>query len=106
MHPMTFDFGQSGTRKKPVRPHRQSKSERLDVRVVPSAKRVIREAMSLTGLTAGDLAYEGARRLLDEYQRWALADADNSAFLAALERKPRPSARLVEALRRHRRLLG
>jgi uncharacterized protein (DUF1778 family) len=90
---MTFGFGQSGPRKKLVRPLRESKSERLEVRVVLSVKRVIREAMSVTGL-----AYEGARRLLDEHRRMALADADNKALFAALERQPRPSARLVEAL--------
>jgi uncharacterized protein (DUF1778 family) len=82
------------------------KSERLELRIAPSAKRVIREAMSVTGLAAGDLAYEGARRLLNEHQRMALAGADREAFLASLERKPRPSARLVEALKRHRRLFG
>jgi len=94
------------TRKKPTLPRRERKSERLELRVAPSAKRVIREAMSVTGLAAGDLAYEGARRLLDEHQRMVLAGADRDAFLAALERKPRPSARLVEALKRHRRLFG
>ena len=92
-------------RKKPAVPRRELKTERLELRVAPSAKRIIREAMSVTGLAAGDLAYEGAKRLLDEHQRMALVDADRTAFLAALERKPIPSARLVEALKRHRRLL-
>jgi uncharacterized protein (DUF1778 family) len=94
----------ASARKKPAVPRRELKSERLELRIAPSAKRVIREAMSVTGLAAGDLAYEGARRLLDEHQRMALAGDDRDAFLAALERKPRAPARLVEALRRHRRL--
>lgn len=93
-------------RKKPAAPRRELKSERLELRVAPSAKRVIRQAMSVTGLAAGDLAYEGARRLLDEHQRMVLAGADRDAFLAALERKPRSSPRLVEALKRHHRLFG
>jgi uncharacterized protein (DUF1778 family) len=94
------------TRKKAAPSRPELKSERLELRVAPSAKRVIRQAMSVTGLAAGDLAYEGARRLLDEHQRMVLAGADRDAFLAALDRKAQPSPRLVEALKRHRRLFG
>jgi uncharacterized protein (DUF1778 family) len=94
------------TRRKPVPSKREYKSERLELRLAPSAKKVIQEAMSVTGLAAGDLAYEGARRLLDEHQRMVLSGADRDAFLAALDRKPDPAPRLVEALRRHRALFG
>jgi uncharacterized protein (DUF1778 family) len=76
------------------------------LRLAPSAKKVIQRAMSVTGLAAGDLAYEGALRLLDEHQRMVLTGADRDAFLAAIERKPDPAPRLVEALKRHRRLFG
>jgi uncharacterized protein (DUF1778 family) len=93
-------------RKKPAPPKREYKSERLELRVAPSAKRVIQQAMSVTGLAAGDLAYEGARRLLDDHQRMMLAGADRDAFMAALNRKPNPAPRLVEALKRHRLLFG
>jgi uncharacterized protein (DUF1778 family) len=93
-------------RKKPTSPKREYKSERLELRLAPSAKRVIQQAMSVTGLAAGDLAYEGARRLLDEHQRMVLSGADRDAFLAAVARKPDPAPRLVEALKRHRHLLG
>jgi uncharacterized protein (DUF1778 family) len=75
-------------------------------RLTPSAKDVIRQAMAVTGLAAGDLAYKGARRLLDEHQRMVLLGADRDAFIAAIERVGEPPARLVEALKRHRRLLG
>ena len=60
--------------------------------------------MSITGLAAGDLAYEGARRLLDEHRRMVLSGADRDAFLAEIGRKPDPSSRLVEALKRRRNL--
>jgi len=93
-------------RKKSTSPRREYKSERLELRLAPSAKRIIQQAMSVTGLAAGDLAYEGARRLLDEHQRMVLRGKDRDAFLAALERKPSPAPRLVEALKRHRRLFG
>jgi len=93
-------------RKKPTSPKREYKTDRLELRLAPSAKKVIRQAMSVTGLAAGDLAYEGARRLLDEHQRMVLSGADRDAFLAAVSRRPDPSPRLVKALKRHRRLFG
>ena len=64
----------ASSRKKAKPTAREYKTERLELRVAPSAKRVIRQAMSVTGLAAGDLAYEGARRLLDEHQRMVLVE--------------------------------
>lgn len=93
-------------RKKPASPKREYKTQRLELRLAPSAKKVIQQAMSVTGLAAADLAYEGARRILDEHQRMVLSGADRDTFLAAISRKPNPSSRLVESLRRHRQLLG
>jgi uncharacterized protein (DUF1778 family) len=91
--------------KKPAS-RRERKTQRLELRVAPSVRRVIHQAMSVTGLAAGDLAYEGARRLLEEHQRMVLLGADRDAFIAAIERNPKPAPRLVEALKRHRRVLG
>jgi uncharacterized protein (DUF1778 family) len=96
----------SAARKKSTSPKREYKTDRLELRLAPSAKKVIRQAMSVTGLAAGDLAYEGARRLLDEHQRMVLSGADRDAFLAAVSRRPDPSPRLVKALKRHRHLFG
>src|SRR5262245_41541177 len=79
------------TRRKPASPKREYKTQRLELRLAPSAKKVIQQAMSITGLAAGDLAYEGARRLLDEHQRMVLSGADRDAFLAAVSREPEPS---------------
>jgi uncharacterized protein (DUF1778 family) len=39
-----------------------------------------------------------------DVDRVVLSGADREAFLAALEREPDPSKRLVEALKRHRHL--
>jgi uncharacterized protein (DUF1778 family) len=93
-------------RKKPASPKREYKTQRLELRLAPSAKKVIQQAMSVTGLAAGDLTYEGARRLLDEHQRMVLSGADRDAFLAAIDRSPDPSQRLIKALKRHRHLFG
>jgi uncharacterized protein (DUF1778 family) len=42
---------------------RQYKSQRLELRVTLSAKKVIQQAMSVTGLAAGDLAYDQSDRV-------------------------------------------
>jgi uncharacterized protein (DUF1778 family) len=94
------------TRKKSLPPKREYKTQRLELRLAPSAKKVIQQAMSITGLAAGDLAYEGARRLLDEHQRVVLSGADRNTFLPAIERPNDPAPRLVQALKRHRHLFG
>ena len=94
------------SRKKLVSPKREYKTQRLELRLAPSAKKVIQQAMSVTGLAAADLAYEGARRLLDEHQRMVLSGADRDAFLAAIRKTPEPSSRLIQALKRHRHLFG
>ena len=85
---------------------RELKKERIELRVAPSAKLVIQRAMEVSGLTAGDLAYEGARRVLDEHERMVLVGADRDAFLAAVAEPPAPTEKLVAALRRHRDLVG
>jgi uncharacterized protein (DUF1778 family) len=85
---------------------RELKKERIELRVAPSAKQLIQRAMAVSGLTAGDLAYEGARRVLDEHERMVLGGADRDAFLAALLDPPAPTEKLVAALRRHRDRLG
>ncbi len=85
---------------------RELKRERIELRVARSAKELIRRAMAVSGLTAGDLAYEGARRVLVEHERMVLAGADRDAFLDAVLNPPEPSDRLVAALRRHRELFG
>jgi uncharacterized protein (DUF1778 family) len=85
---------------------RERKTERMELRLAPSAKQVIQRAMSASGLAAGDLAYEGARRVLEEHERMLLAGADRDAFLAALRNPPEPTAALVAALKRHRELFG
>ena len=85
---------------------RERKTARLELRVAASAKQVIQRAMAISGLAAGDLAYEGARRVLEEHERMVLTGADREVFLNAILNPPEPTRRLIEALRRHRRLIG
>ena len=85
---------------------REYKTERLELRLAPSAKRIIQRAMAVSGLNAGDLAYESARRVLDDHERMLLTGADREAFLEAVTNPPEPTERLIAAFRRHRDLLG
>jgi uncharacterized protein (DUF1778 family) len=95
----------TSTRRKPAS-RRETKRERIELGVGASAKQLIRRAMAVPGLTAGDLAYEGARRVLDEHERMVLTGSDRDAFLEAVSNPPPPTKKLVAALRRHRRLFG
>ena len=81
---------------------KETKSERIELRVTPSAKAIIARASAVAGLTAGDMAAEAARRILEEREMLTLRDADRDALFAALERAPQAPPRLVAALRRHR----
>lgn len=85
---------------------RETKRERMELRVATSAKTLIKRAMAVSGLTAGDLAYEGARRVLDEHERMKLSQADADAFLKAVAAPPAPADRLIKAFERHRSVVG
>ena len=80
--------------------------ERMELRVAASAKTLIKRAMAVSGMTAGDLAYEGARRVLDEHERMKLSQADADAFLNAVANPPAPADRLVKAFERRKSVAG
>jgi uncharacterized protein (DUF1778 family) len=86
--------------------HRRSKRVRIDVRVSASAKQLIRRAVAVSGLTAGDLACAGAGRVLDEHEQMVLISTNRDAFLEAISAPQLPTEKLVAALRRHRHLFG
>lgn len=80
---------------------RELKTERLELRIAPSVRRVIERATAVSGLAAGDLAYEGARRVLEDHERMVLRGRDREVFLKAVSNPPPPAPRLIAALRRH-----
>jgi uncharacterized protein (DUF1778 family) len=82
----------------------EARTERMELRIRPTAKRTIQRAMALTGLSASDLAYQAARRAIDEHERIVLVGADREAFLDLIANPPRANARLKRAFRRHRRV--
>ena len=77
----------------------------MELRIPPSTKELIRRAMVVSGRSAAELAYEGAKRVLEEHERMVLTGRDRDAFLAAVREPPPPAARIVAALRRHDALL-
>jgi uncharacterized protein (DUF1778 family) len=83
---------------------REHKTERMELRVAPSMRKVIERATAVSGLAAGQLAYEGARRVLEDHERMVLQSEDREAFLKAVSKPPAPAPRLVAALRRRRDL--
>jgi uncharacterized protein (DUF1778 family) len=73
----------------------------MELRIPPAAKDFIRRAMAVSGRSAAELAYEGAKRVLEEYELMVLTGRNRDAFLAAVQNPPAPVPRLVAALRRH-----
>jgi uncharacterized protein (DUF1778 family) len=84
----------------------ETKRERMELRVASSTKAMIKRAMAVSGMTAGDLAYEGALRVLEDHERMVLASADAAAFLKAVAAPPKPTDRLVKALQKHKSVAG
>jgi len=61
----------------------ERKRERIELRIAASARRLIERATAVSGLTAGDLAYEGARRVLEQHEQMTLTGANRDAFFGS-----------------------
>lgn len=85
---------------------RELKNRRIELRVTASAKGPIKRAMAISGLTAGDRACAGARRVIDDLRRTVLTGVDRDAFLDVVANPPKPTDRLITALRRHKHRLA
>jgi uncharacterized protein (DUF1778 family) len=84
--PYTFEDHAMGAARR-----REQKTERMELRVAPSVRKLIQRAPAVSGLAAGDLAYEGARRILEEHERMVLRGADREVFLKAVSNPPPPT---------------
>jgi uncharacterized protein (DUF1778 family) len=87
-------------------PTKTSKTERMELRVRPAAKQAIRRAMAISGLSAGDLAFEGAKHVLAEHERLSVSGRDAALLLDLLENPPEPNQKLKRAALRYRKLAG
>jgi len=88
------------------KPDRELKKERMELRLTPSRKQIIQKAMAVSGQTAADIAYEGARHVLEQHERMVLKGADRDVFLNAIMNPPKPTKKLVEALKLHQEMFG
>ena len=102
---MEIPLATSSGRKRPLA-RRARKTERRELRLAPRAEQAIQRAMAITGPDAGDLAYEAARRVLDEHERMVLSGADRGCVPRSGAEPAEPTDRLVTALERHGELFG
>jgi uncharacterized protein (DUF1778 family) len=81
--------------------------QRLEARVTPEQKHLLRRAAELSGRTLTDFvvasAQEAALKTIERHTVTALAAGDQQAFVEALLHPPAPSPRLRTAWRRYRR---
>jgi uncharacterized protein (DUF1778 family) len=79
------------------------RSEKLDLRLTPQAKRTLNAAASATSRSLSEFVLESAlshaQEILPDRQHFQLDDAQWKKFLAALDAPPRPMPRLKRLLR-------
>ena len=92
------------TPEKARRPKRPSarKSARMELRLTVATKTVIERASSISGLTPGDLAYDAARRIVEDHERFVLREDDREIFFESLDKPPVPTPALIKAFKRYR----
>lgn len=82
-----------------------SASERVEARVTPAQKALMRQAAEVRGVTLSDFvinsAYEAAVHTLQAARLIELGQRDQQAFVAAMLAPARPNPRLAAAARRH-----
>lgn len=79
----------------------ERKTARLELRVTPSVREVIQRAAAITGLTPGDMAFQAAQRIVEQYDVLFLQGEDSRRFAEALLSPPEPAEPLVAAFKRH-----
>ena len=89
---------------------RKTKTERVQVRVDPNAKRMLERAAALANTTVSafvvNSALDAAGHLIRERERLVLSERDWDLFLDALVTPPEPNAALRRAFARHDRLVA
>ncbi len=88
---------------------RQTKTERVQVRIDPVAKHMLKRAAALANTTASGFvvnnALEAADRLISQPERLAISQRDWNRFFDALVNPLKPNAALRRAFMAHKRLV-
>lgn len=83
--------------------HVETRNEKLDLRLTPSAKRTLQTAASAMHRSVSEFVLESAlaraEETLPDRTRFGLDKAQWEAFQKALDAAPRPSRRLAKLLR-------
>jgi uncharacterized protein (DUF1778 family) len=83
--------------------HTETRNEKLDLRLTPSAKRVLQTAALAAHQSVSEFVLESAlaraEETLPDRRRFGLNAAHWEAFQAALSAPPRPSRRLAKLLK-------
>jgi len=89
---------------------RQPRYERLEARVSPEQKELIRRAAKLQGRSITDFcassAEQAAREVIQTSEVLTLSARAARAFIEAVENPPRPNERLRAAMKRNRQLVS
>lgn len=83
---------------------------RFDLRLSQQVKDHIDRAAELVGSTATEFvrtaALSAAKKVLEDYEQTALTENDRKMFFAALLNPAKPSQALLDAARRHKKLVS
>ena len=83
--------------------HTETRNEKLDLRLTPSAKRTLQTAALAAHRSVSEFVLESAlaraEETLPDRQRFGLNAAQWEAFQAALSAPPRPARRLTKLLK-------
>jgi len=85
-------------------PNIETRTEKLDLRLTPSAKRVLQAAALATRRSVTEFVLESAlaraEETLPDHRRFGLSAEQWKAFLSALSAPPRPAPRLAKLVER------
>ena len=81
--------------------------ERLEARISPDKKLLLKHAANLVGRTLTDFlvsaAYKEATRVIKEYEQIKLSVEDSHAFMHALNNPRKPSNKLIIAAKKYKK---
>lgn len=88
----------------------QARTERVQMRVNPVAKRILKRAAEISNTTVSDFvasrALEAAGEIVSEGERIVVSDQDWNLIVSTLADPPEPNAELRRAFAEHKRLIS
>ena len=88
----------------------QARTERVQIRVDPVAKRVLKRAAEISNTTVSNFvasrALEAASKIVSAGERIVVSDRDWNLIVSTLADPPEPNAELRRAFEEHKRLIS